>query len=338
MAKNKVPVPSVYSIGKFLKKDSFLPVFFFYGEDTYSIENAARAVEAAIEPLLSSDFDKEVLSGKERTVMEVIDQAQAFPFGSEKKLMIVKDFDDLKGDKKKFSQFASNPPAFTTVVFTKHGNISNVEAEPYFTFLKKGYLFEANELKGGELTSWIVKYAARKSKVITPENAALLTDTVGENRSLIEMQLQKIFAYLGEDSEITREVIFNISSALKEFTIFDLQNAIASGSKAKALEVAYNLLDKGKDVLFIISMLNRYFTQLAQVPELTKNGMPDNEASRVIGTHPFYYKDYKKAAFLYRDQRLLRIARALFKADLTVKTTSADPKTVVTILLGEIFQ
>lgn len=338
MAKNKVPVPSIYSIGKFLKKDSFLPVYFFYGEDTYSIENAARAVEQAIAPFLSSDFDKEILSGKERTVMEVIDAAQAFPFGSEKKLMIVKDFDDLKGDKKKFSQFASNPPSFTTVVFTKQGNISNVEAEPYFTFLKKGYLFEADELKGSELTAWIVKYASRKAKVITPENATLLIDTVGENRSLIEMQLQKIFAYLGEEKEITREVIFNISSVLKEFTIFDLQNAIASGSKAKALETAYNLLEKGKDILFIISMLNRYFTQLAQVPELTRNGMPDNEAARVIGTHPFYYKDYKKAALSYKDQRLLRIARALFKADLTVKTSSADPKTVVTILLGEIFQ
>ncbi|HEX2963278.1 MAG TPA: DNA polymerase III subunit delta [Ignavibacteriales bacterium] len=338
MAKSKVPVPSIYTIGKFLKKETFLPVYFFFGEDSYSIENAARAVEVALQPYLSSDFDKEVISGRERTAMEVIDAASAFPFGSEKKLMIVKDFDELKGDKKKLKAFVENPPSFTTVVFTKLGNITNVEAEPYFTFLKKGYLFEANELKGNELASWIVKYAAKKSKVISPENAALLIDTVGENRSLIEMQLQKIFAYLGEGREITREVIFNISSALKEFTIFDLQNALGAGNKTKALETAYNLLDKGKEVLFIISMLNRYFTAVAQVPELTRSNVPDNEAARIIGTHPFYYKDYKKAAMYYRDQRLLRIARALFKADLTVKTSSADPKTVITILLAEIFQ
>ncbi|MGE5431816.1 MAG: DNA polymerase III subunit delta [Syntrophomonadaceae bacterium] len=338
MAKTKVPVPSIYSIGKFLKKDSFLPVYFFYGEDTYSIENAARTVENALQPFLSSDFDKEVLSGKERTVMEVIDAASAFPFGSEKKLMIVKDFDELKGDKKKLISFVNNPPAFTTIVFTKNGNISNVESEPYFTFLKRGYLFEANELKGGELASWIVKYAAKRGKTISNENAALLVDTVGENRSLIEMQLQKIYAYLGEEREITREVIFNISSALKEFTIFDLQNAIGAGNKTKALETAFNLLEKGKDILMIVAMLTRYFTAIAQVPELTRNNVPDNEAARVIGTHPYYYKDYKKAAMYYKDQRLLRIARALYKADLTVKTTSADPKTVVTILLAEIFQ
>ncbi|MCU7496852.1 MAG: DNA polymerase III subunit delta [Ignavibacteria bacterium] len=338
MAKSKVPVPSIYSIGKFLKKDSFLPVYFFYGEDTYSIENAARAVEQALQPLLSSDFDKEVISGKERTVMEIIDAASAFPFGSGRKLMLVKDFDELKGDKKKLSGFANNPPSFTTIVFTKNGNISNVEAEPYFTFLKHGYLFEANELKAGELASWIVKYTAKKGKTISSENAALLMDMVGENRSLIEMQLQKILAYLGNEKEITRETIFNISSALKEFTIFDLQNAIGAGNRAKAMETAYNLLEKGKDILMIISMLTRYFTALAQVPELTRNNVPDNEAARIIGTHPFYYKDYKKAAMNYKDQRILRIARALYKADLTVKTTSTDPKTVVTILLAEIFQ
>lgn len=338
MAKSKIPIPSIFTIGKFLKKDSLLPLYFFFGEDTYSIENAARAVESALQPLLSSDFDKEVISGRERSVIEVIDTASAFPFGSEKKLIIVKDFDELKGDKKKFSQFASNPPAFTTMVITKNGNISNLEAEPYLTLRNKGFIFEANELKSGELASWIVKYAAKKNKSISADNAALLVDTVGENRSLIEMQLQKIFAYLGEEREITRETIFNISSALKEFTIFDLQNAIAAGNKTKALETSYNLIDKGKEILFILAMLTKYFTAVAQVPEMERSNLPDNEAARAIGTHPYYYKDYKKAAAIYRDRKLLRIARALFNADLTVKTTSTDPKTIITILLAEIFQ
>ncbi|MGE5402029.1 MAG: DNA polymerase III subunit delta [Ignavibacteriales bacterium] len=338
MAKNKIPVPSIFTLGKYLKKDTLLPVYFFYGEDTYSIENAAKAVENAVQPFLISDFDKESLSGKEKSVVEILDLASAFPFGSSKKLIILKDFEELKGDKKKFCAYVQNPPAFTVLVIIRNSNISNLESEPYATLLKRGYLFEANELKGEELVSWITKYSARKDKVISHENAGLLIDIVGENRSLIEMQLQKILAYLGENREITRETIINISSALKEYTIFDLQNAIGLRNKPKAIETAYNLLDKGKDVLFIISMLTRYFTGLAQVPELEKSNIPDQEAARIVGTHPYYYKDYKKASLIYRDLRLMRIVRALFNADLTVKTTSADPKTVITILLGEIFQ
>lgn len=336
MAKSKVPVQSVFTLSKFLKKETLLPIYFFFGEDTYSIENAVRAVETVVQPLLSSDFDKEVISGKDRTISEVIDLASAFPFGSEKKMIILKDFDELKGDKKTFTHYVKNPPAFTILVITRHGSISNLEAEPYHALRSYNYLFEANELKGEELISWIVKYSARKQKNITPENAAMLVSIAGENRSLIEMQLQKIFAYLGDDKEITHEVIQKQSSALKEYTIFDLQNAIGQRNKLKAMEVATNLLDKGKEALFIIVMLTRYFMAIAQIPELEKNNTPDPEAAKIIGTHSFFYKDYKKASLYYRDVKLLKAIRALFNADLAIKTSTTDSKTVITMLLAEI--
>lgn len=336
MAKSKIQVPSIFTISKFLKQETLLPIYFFFGEDSYSIENAVKTVENVVQPLLASDFDKEVISGKDRTIAEVIDLASAFPFGSEKKMIILKDFDEIKGDKKSFSTFIKNPPLFTIIVITKHGSISNLEAEPYLSLRQKNYIFEANDLKGDELISWIVKYSAKKQKLISNENAAMLVSIVGENRSLIEMQLHKIFAYLGDEKEITHEIIQKQSSALKEFTIFDLQNAIGVRNKIRALEVANNLLDKGKDALFIIVMLTRYFTALAQIPELEKNSTTDQEGARIIGTHPFYYKDYKRASIYYRDLKLLKAGKALFHADLTIKTTSVDPKTVITMLLAEI--
>ncbi|MEI7811633.1 MAG: DNA polymerase III subunit delta [Ignavibacteria bacterium] len=336
MAKNKVPVPSIFTISKYLKKETLLPVYFFYGDDSYSIENACKAVEAAASAVILSDFDKEFINGRDHTVIEVIDLASAFPFGSEKKLIVLKDFDEIKGDKKALTGYIKNPPLFTILIITRHGKISNVEAEPYFSMLKNNYLFEANELKGEELVNWVIKYIARKNKQISHENASMLISIVGENRSLIEMQLHKILAYLGDEREISHEIIQKQSSALKEYTIFDLQNAIGSRNKPKALETAYNLLDKGKDILFILTMLTRYFTGLAQIPELEKNGVSDFEAARVVGAHPFYYKDSKKASLYYRDRKLLKTVRALFNADLTVKTTSTDPKTIITILLSEI--
>ncbi|MDP4191702.1 MAG: DNA polymerase III subunit delta [Bacteroidota bacterium] len=336
MAKSKISVPSIFLISKFLKQDSLLPIYFFFGEDSYSIDNAVKAVETAVQPFLSSDFDKEIISGKDRTIAEIIDLASAFPFGTERKLIILKDFDELKGDKKIFANYVKNPPSFTTLVISKHGAISNLEAEPYSSLRKYSYIFEANELKGEELIAWIIRYSARKQKAISHENASMLLSIVGENRSLIEMQLQKIFAYLGEEKEITHEIIQKQSSALKEYTIFDLQNAIGLRNRTKAVEIANNLLDKGKEALFIIVMLTRYFTALAQIPELEKNGLSDQEAARIVGTHSFFYKDYKRASLFYRNQKLIKVGKALFNADLTIKTSSIDPKTVITMLLAEI--
>ncbi|MCX6152131.1 MAG: DNA polymerase III subunit delta [Ignavibacteriales bacterium] len=341
MAKKKVEVPSIYTIGKFLKKETLLPIYCFYGDDTFSIENAVKAVEKVVDPFLTSDFDKEIINAEERTVVEVIDLALAFPFGSEKKLIILKDFDELKGDKKQFAPYVKNPSASTVMLITKYGNIANLEAEPFAALLDKNFLFEANELKGKDLSSWIVKFAAKNGKIISTENAELLIDTVGDNRTLIEMQLQKIFTYLGDNKEIRLDVIKSVASQLKEYIIFDLLNAVGSRNKSKAVEVLFNLLaqgDEDKQALFILAMLNKYFTSIAQIPELEKDNITEQAKARIIGTHPYYYKEYVKASNFYKEPKILKISRALLNADVTMKTTSTDTKTVMLMLLAEIFQ
>jgi len=45
-----------------------------------------------------------------------------------------------------------------------------------------------------------------------------------------------------------------------------------------------------------------------------------------------------KARILYSDEKLVEVFRALLKADVTVKTTSSDDKTVIVLLIAEILQ
>jgi DNA polymerase-3 subunit delta len=336
MAKNKVSVPSIFSISKYLKPENLLPVYFFFGEDLYSIENAMRAVEKAVKPFITSDFDVENFNSQDKELADAIDIACTFPFGSGKRLIVYKGFEDRKDNKNKLTSYLKDLNSSTVFVIIKYGNISNLEAEPYTTLLKNEFLFEARELKGDELISWIIKFSARNGKNINTGNAAILVDMVGENRTLIEMQLQKVFAFLGDTKEITNEVIKTISSELKEYSIFDLQNAIGVRNKVKAVETAFNLLDKGKEALFIIAMLNRYFTAIAQIPELEKSGKTDFEIARAINVSSYYYKDYKQASRYFRDVKMIEIARALLEADISLKSTAMEQKTIISVLITKI--
>ncbi len=83
-------------------------------------------------------------------------------------------------------------------------------------------------------------------------------------------------------------------------------------------------------------MLTRYFTGVSRVNELTKENMPPQQAARIVGTHPYYYKDYQQARRLFSDTDLANVFRALLYADLSIKTTSADGKNIVTNLISEI--
>jgi DNA polymerase III subunit delta len=335
MAKSKAP--SILEVIPGIKKGNFNPVYYFFGEDSYSLSNVLHKLEESFKPFLSSDFDKETIYAENRTLSEILGAAASFPFGSEKKIMIVREAEKIK-DKKALKDYALSPAEFTVLAFFHNGAITNLSTEPFKTLSANNFLFEAKELKGRNLIVWLINEAEEKGKTLSDENAQVLVDIVGENRSMLEDQLEKICIFLTQKKEITIEAIQQVSSELNQFNIFDLQNAIGLKEKAKALSVANNLVDNGSEPTFIITMLTRYFTGLAKVTELRSKNIPDRDAARVVGTHPYFYPGYVRARSIFSDKKLVEVFRSLLKADVSVKTTSSDDKTIITILIAEILQ
>jgi len=335
MAKSKAP--SILEIIPEIKKRKFKPIYYFFGEDSYNLSNTLHTLEESFNPLLASEFDKETIYSEDRSIIEILDLASSFPFGSEKKLMIIREAEKFK-DKKPLKDYASSPAEFTVLAFFHNGSITNLNSEPFKTLDANSFLYEAKELKGKNLILWLIDLAEEKEKKLSEENAQVLVDIVGENRNMLEVQLEKICIFLNEKKEISLESIQQISSELKQFNIFDLQNAIGIKDKSKSLTIANNLLDNGAEPTFIITMLTRYFTGLAKITELRSKNVPDIESARIVGTHHFYYSNYVRARTLYSDEKLVEVFRALLKADVSIKTTTADHKTIITLLAAEILQ
>ena len=336
MAKSKLSFPSVSEAVKSIKRGNLLPIYFFFGEDSFSIDTSVSALSEAVKPHIASEFDKETFYGDEKPLSDIIDFASAFPFGSEKKFIIYKEFEKVR-DKKNLRPYIESPSDFTVLLIIHNGSIQNPDTVLYRTLLENGFIFEAKELKGKNLINWLIDYCEANKKTLGPENAQILVDIVGENRSMLEAQLDKIFTFVGDKPEIILDDIRTLSSELKEYSIFDLQDAIARKDKARAMKLAFNLLEKGQEPTFIIHMLTRYFTGLARVNEMTELKMNEYAAARIVGTHPYYYKGYKLARRAYSDKDLFQASRALLKADLAIKTTSADNKSIVSVLISEMF-
>ncbi len=336
MAKSKINFPSVSEAVKNLKRGNLQPVYYFFGEDSFSIDTSVNAVSEAVKPHIASEFDREVFYTEEKSLEEILAFASAFPFGSGKKFILVKEFEKVR-DKKNLLPYAEAPADFTVLLIIHNGSIQNPDTELYRTLREKNFIFEAKELKGNNLINWLIDYCEENKKSLKFENAQAIVDIVGENRSMLEAQLDKIFTYVGDKTEISLEDIRALSSSLKEYSIFDLQEAIAKKDKPLAMKMAYNLLEKGQEPTFIIHMLTRYFTGLSRVNEMTEQKINDYAAARIVGTHPFYYKNYKQARKIYSDSDLFQASQALLKADFAVKTTTADSKAVISILISEMF-
>ncbi len=329
--------PSILEALKEIKKGKLIPLYYLFGEDAYNLSFTLKSIQENVLPQLSSDFDKDTVYGDSTTINQVLDRATTFPFGTGKKIIVVKEAEKIR-DKKLLKEYVLSPTNFTILVFIHNGVITNLTSEPFKTLLAQNYLFEAKELKGRHLINWLINYCEAQGKNISEDNAQVLVDMVGENRNLLEMQIEKLITHEGNKKEITIEAIQQVSSSLKQNTIFDLQNAIGVKDKSKALKVAYNLLDNGAEPVFIVAMLTRYFTAIAKISELRAKKTPDATAARTISVHHFFYPGYVKARSLFSDKKLIEVFRSLLKADILIKTTSTGNKEIITILIAEILQ
>lgn len=334
MAKSNAP--SINEVNKFLVKEKYFPIYFLFGEDEYAIDKTIEEIRKKIEPLILSEFDKEFITlNKTSNLKQILDVAYSFPFGSGKKLLVLKNFETLS-NKKDFTEYINNPAEFTIVVCANYGKINDLSKEPYSILINKKYIFEAKVEKGEDLLEWIINKAQKINLDLDYNIAQALMEIVGEDKSLLEAQLEKIYNYSLSNPKYSFEDIKNLVSPTKQYSIFDLQDSLAFGDKSKALEVAYNLLDAGFEIVFIISMLSKFITTIAQISELVKSNVNDNEAAGMLKVSWYYYVNCKKAIKLINDDRLIKASRALLNADLAIKTSNMDSKTILTILIAEI--
>jgi DNA polymerase III subunit delta len=336
MAKSRSKAPSILTVSKDISAGKILPVYYLFGEDTFSLDKTIRDLEKSIQPFITSDFDKEIIYAEDKNLLDILSVASSFPFGSEKKFILVKEFEKVSS-KKNLINYIKSPADFTHLVIVHNGSITNLTSEPFKTLLENNFIYEAVELKGNNLIEWIIQYVCENNKEISRETASVFADMVGENRNLIETQLEKVFIYLGDKKEIDIESIESLSAKFKEYTIFDLQDALGAKNRRTSFKVAFNLLEKGSEPVFIIHMLTKFFTGILRINELKSSNTPESQIARIVGTHPFYLKKFYNARRLYSDMELINISRALLNADISIKTTSTDNKTIITVLLTEIF-
>lgn len=338
---------SISEIDKQLKKKIFLPVYFLFGEDSFGVSATAEKIEKEFQPFLSSEFDKYYFHGSSSTLEEIVSAASTFPFGSEKKIIVVKAFDELDDkskDEKFFLNYLESPSDFTLLLLINNSALSKLDKKYLKLLNSKAYLFEAKILKDDYLISWVADFVKEKQKNISFENARHLVELVGSDRNLIESQLEKIFNFLGENKEITFKIINEQVVSTKEYSTFDLREALSHKRRELAFKIAFSLLET-EEIIAIIASLNQYFFALSQLQELKtlqekeRQNYSDEFIGQKLGTHAYFLnRDYKPALKLYGSNKMFEIANALLEADLAVKTTSIDEKTVLTTLLAKILK
>ncbi|MBI2416368.1 MAG: DNA polymerase III subunit delta [Ignavibacteriales bacterium] len=334
----KQAIPSVQEIEPYIKKRHYYPVYFLFGDDTYQIDQTIEFLDETFAQSVNMDFDKRVYYAK-APAEEILSDIQSYPLGGQKKIIIIKEFEQrAEKEKSRFTQIFKDPPSHTHILISSAGKITSFSADYLKVLTEKGFAFECKSLRADSLEEWVIQTFSKKSKTISHDDARYLLLICGEERNVLEMQMEKVLLYMGEQQRVTTEIINAQVVATKKYQIFDLDKAIENNKPKEAFKVAFALMHQGEHPLILLGYLNKYFTSIARMPEIIDKKLQPIDAARILGIPAWTYPKYVQAVKKYPAYRLKNISKALLEADISIKTSRFDEKTIIAQLLTVLFE
>jgi len=336
---------------KKLEQGQVAPVYLFYGEEDYLRRQAVHELTRRLLPGEAAQFNFDLLDGEETSLEQVISLAQAPPFLSSRRLVVVRHAPYFAGrgkkagavgmagtagadtpaeeeakekpEEKAFLAYLQNPAA-TACLVLETGHPVDQRKKIFKAVQKAGQAIEFAHLKNEDLNRWLLKQAARAQKKMAPGTAELIIGRVGQSMTLLSNELQKLIAYTGENSVITSEDVRQVTPRLVEENIFAVVDALGERRAKRALTGIRDLLAAGEPPPVILAMVARQFRLLLQVKELAAKGDQPAEISKQLGVPPFVAKKISAQSKNFSFAQLEQTLEQLLAFDVAIKSGRQD--------------
>ena len=328
--------PSYDDLATAFRHQNFDPLYFFFGEETFLIDELQDLlIEEALAPS-QHDFNLDIVYGSEAEASQVIGLCQGFPAGAPKRVVVVREVEKLENNRQ-FKAYAQqpNPQSIVLLACTTKPNLS---AHPYRALKEQATWSEFQSPYDNEMPGWIQNYVQGQGYEIDPRANQMLADYVGTDLQRAASEIEKLMTFAGDRTRLTADDVLAASGQTRDFNVFELQAAIGEGRHADAERIATRILQQASnprgEAIMMVAVLNGYFDKLwkLQAPEAQRENKYDI-ASR-IGVPPFFADEYRQAAQRYDRAALADAYSALLAADYELKGgASRDAALVVTLLL-----
>ncbi len=307
-----------------LKKRSFKPIYFLYGNEPYFIDQITDYIENNLLDEAEKGFNQVVLYGRDVSIDAIVSQAKRFPMMADYQVVIVKEAQHLARTIHQLEAYVDQVQPTTILVFNYKYKSPDKRKSVFKKMAKVGVLFESKPLYENQVPAWISNYVKTKAFTIEPKASLMLVEFLGTELSKITNELQKLFIVLDSGSTITPEIVEKNIGISKDYNNFELRHAIGSKNIVKANQIITYFAQnpKSNPTVMTISLLNSFFTQLLQYHALPNKTNPKAVAA-ALRVNPFFVKDYTLAGKNYPMRKVSQIIAYLREADLKSKGVGA---------------
>lgn len=344
-----------------------------HGPDDLLRSEHLAALRAALGPEDLAELSTTWLDGRKTTVAEIRHHADALPFLTARRLVVVEGFltqlqrrlRSGKGKQEEAGEDAAeldDPASLSAAGQERQALLDYLPAVPESTDLvlvettlmaANDKLMKAAQRLAGEgraaviacdapeerdLAAWVVQRARSKGAAIEPAAANDMAVSIGRNLMLMDRELDKLVAYRGGAGPIRQADVRLMVPYTQEASIFDMVDAIGRKDGSAATRLLRGLQRDGAAPLYLLAMIVRQFRILVQVTELQGQGLNKYEIGSKIGLHHFPAGKAMQQSRQWRMDDLLAAYDRLLETDLAIKTGKLPDDLALDLLVLELSQ
>jgi DNA polymerase-3 subunit delta len=225
-------------IAKSIKKGDIASVYCLMGEEPYYIDKLESLITEKVMPHENRDFDMELLYGSDVDSVRIVESCSQFPMLGEKRLVVVREFQQMRSSQDALATYVKNPSS-TTILVLCHKNGSIDKSKVLGKNIDKlGVVFESKRVYEKSLPSFVQNYLKSFGKNIEPKAIEMLVEFVGTDLMRMSSELDKLLIAMPEgESRVSATLVEGQTGMSKDFNNFELIAAISQKQKSQAVKI-----------------------------------------------------------------------------------------------------
>lgn len=297
--------------------------YLFYGPEAYIRKSALTTLQKKL--LTPGLEDMNCTFMQNPTAQQIVENCETLPMLDDWRLVIVQGLAPLESGKAKdeaqesktLVDYIGRVPPSTCLVFECEAPDKRKKLCQTLMKLPGAVSFDA--LSDARLTQWMNQTLRPMKKRMDANTCARLAFTSGRDLTMLNGELQKLAAYVGERETITAEDVEQIATHTAECTVFAMVDALVDGQAERAFSLLNVLLEGGEQRIGVLALITRQYRQMLYAKDMQESRTPQAQMAKALGVPPFALSQLTRRAGRRTMAQLKKQLALCVNADFDIK-------------------
>ena len=309
-------------------------VYLIYGEESYLKKAYIDKIVAKTVDESFADFNFHTFDGKEASLSDIYESAQAVPMMAERKCVLVKDFPldnlDENGVDQLKTVIEDNPEDCALIFsFVSYEPKGAKWTKVIKLFEKLAFAVKLEKKTSLELSKMLESGAKKRGKVFEKGVASYLVTCVGADLNTLLNETEKVCAYA--QGEITKADVDAVCIKSLDARVFDMIKDLTARRFDSAFKKLEQLFEQREDEFQILGALIASYSDIYRAKTAVKSG---GRAEDVAKFYNYAGKEFRltnaarnSASLTFDD--ISECISILVEADTAMKSTATDKRLIL---------